>query len=195
MSEPTPTTFATPSAFRAWLRRRGRREPSLVVRFLKVGVPGRGLTYGQALDEALCFGWIDGVRRTFDADSYTIRFSPRKPRSTWSRVNVAHVERLIREGRMRKPGLAAYAAREEERTGLYSFERRAMRLATSYRRAFREQVAAWRWFEGQAPWYRRTAVFWVMSAKREETRLRRLSTLIGASARGRRVPPLERPGT
>jgi uncharacterized protein YdeI (YjbR/CyaY-like superfamily) len=166
-----------------------------VVRFLKVGAPGRGLTYSQALDEALCWGWIDGVRRRHDAESYTIRFTPRQARSTWSRVNVAHVERLIREGRMARPGLAAYRAREEARTGLYSFERRAMVLPPAYRRAFRADSRAWRWFEAQAPWYRRTCAYWVMSAKREETRHRRFATLVACSGRGVRVPPLAPGGT
>jgi uncharacterized protein YdeI (YjbR/CyaY-like superfamily) len=190
----SPVTFASPAAFRAWLRRHGRREASLVVRFLKVGVPGRGLTYSQALDEALCWGWIDGVRRRHDAKSYTIRFTPRQARSTWSRVNVAHVERLIREGRMAKPGLAAYRAREEARTGLYSFERREMVLPPAYRRAFRADPLAWHWFEAQAPWYRRTCAYWVMSAKREETRQRRFATLVACSGRGVRVPPLAQGG-
>lgn len=189
-----PTTFASPAAFRAWLRRHGRRASSLVVRFLKVGVARRGLTYAQALDEALCWGWIDGVRRRHDADSYTIRFTPRRARSTWSRVNVAHVERLIREGRMAKPGLAAFQAREEARTGLYAFERRAMGLSPAYRRAFREEPGAWRWFEAQPPWYRRTCAFWVMSARREQTRQRRFATLIACCGRGVRVPPLAQAG-
>jgi uncharacterized protein YdeI (YjbR/CyaY-like superfamily) len=195
VTEPTPTTFASPAAFRAWLRRHGKKEKALVVRFLKAGVPGRGLTYAQALDEALCFGWIDGVRRRFDAVSYTIRFTPRKPRSTWSHVNVAHVGRLTREGRMAKPGLAVFTAREAARSGIHSFERREVALSPTFRKAFRAEAAAWRWFEEQAPWYRRTCAYWVMSAKRDETRARRLATLISCSARGRRVPPLEFPGT
>lgn len=195
MTEPAPTTFRTAAAFRAWLAKRGARESALVVRFLKAHVPHRGLTYAQALDEALCFGWIDGVRRRFDADSYTIRFTPRKPRSTWSRVNVAHVGRLIREGRMARPGLAAYAAREEERTGIYSFERRAATFAPAHARAFRARPRAWAFFAAQAPWYRRTCSFWVMSGKKEETRERRLAQLIACSARGAWIPQLARAGS
>ncbi len=195
MSEAAPRTFPGAAAFRAWLRKHGRRERELVVRFVKVRVPGHGLTYAQALDEALCFGWIDGVRRRRDADSYTIRFTPRKPRSTWSRVNVAHVERLIRERRMAAPGLAAYRAREEERTGLYSFERRAMTLAPRYARALRARPKAWAFFAAQPPWYRRTCTFWVMSAKQEATRARRLAQLVASSARGQRIPPLGGPRT
>ncbi len=193
MKAPDPLTFPSQPAFRAWLRAHGARESALMVRFLKAHVPDRGLTYAQALDEALCFGWIDGVRRRSDADSYTIRFTPRKPRSTWSRVNVAHVERLTREGRMAGPGLAAFAAREEARTGIYSFERQAMRLAPAYTRSFRARPKAWKWFSAQAPWYRRTCVHWVMSAKQEATRARRLAQLIDCSARGTRIPQLARP--
>lgn len=190
MSEPPPTTFRGPAAFRAWLRRNGRRETAVTVRLLKVGVPGRALSYAQALDEALCFGWIDGVRRRLDADSYTIRFTPRKPRSIWSRVNVAHVERLEREGRMAAPGLAAFRARTEDRTGIYSFERRAHTLAPAYARAFRAKPRAWAYFGAEAPWYRRTCTYWVMSAKQEATRARRLAQLIACSARGKRIPQL-----
>lgn len=189
MTDPAPSTFRGPAAFRAWLRRHGRKESALTVRFVKVHVPGHGLTYAQALDEALCYGWIDGVRRRFDGDSYTIRFTPRKPRSIWSRVNVAHVERLIREGRMAAPGLAAYRARTAARTGIYSFERPET-LAPAYRRALRAKPQARAFFDAQPPWYRRTCAYWVMSAKREETRARRLAQLIACSARGRRIPPL-----
>jgi uncharacterized protein YdeI (YjbR/CyaY-like superfamily) len=163
------------------------------VRLFKVHTAHRGLTYAQALDEALCFGWIDGVRRGCDEDTFAIRFTPRKPRSTWSRVNVAHVERLVAAGRMAKPGRTAYAAREAERTGLYSFERRAMTLAPAYARAFRAHAAAWTFFQAQAPWYRRTCTYWVMSAKKEETRGKRLAQLVACSARRTRIPQLARP--
>ncbi len=193
MTASAPVTFPSPAAFRAWLRRNGGREKELVVRVLKVGVAGRGLTYPQALDEALCFGWIDGIRRSHDAESYTIRFTPRKPRSNWSRVNVAHVNRLIREKRMTKGGLAAWEAREEARTGVYSFERAQAAFPPAARRAFRAEPGAWEWFSSQAPWYRRTCTHWVMSAKREETRARRLATLVRSSARGLRIPPLGGP--
>ena len=154
---------------------------------------GGGITYAQALDEALCFGWIDGVRRRLDADSFSIRFSPRKPRSLWSRVNVRHVERLIRDGRMTKAGLAVFEARDQGRTGTYSFEQRKVELAAEYRRRFREAETAWAYFQGEAPWYRRTSSFWVMSAKREDTRIRRLETLIACSAARVRIGPLRRP--
>jgi uncharacterized protein YdeI (YjbR/CyaY-like superfamily) len=163
-----------------------------VVRCHKTHAADRGITYTQALDEALCFGWIDGVRRSVGADTFSVRFSPRKSRSTWSRVNVAHVERLIQAGRMTKPGLAAFAARDDRRTGVYSFEQRRVTLSPAYAREFRANAAAWAFFQQQPPWYRRTSIHWVMSAKREETRVRRLATLIAHSARRKAIPPLAR---
>jgi uncharacterized protein YdeI (YjbR/CyaY-like superfamily) len=188
-----PRAFRSQAAFRAWLARNHAKATELLIRLFKIGAAHRGLTYPQALDEALCYGWIDGVRRPFDAESFTIRFTPRKPRSTWSRVNVEHVERLITAGRMAKPGLAAYAARDERRTGLYSFERRAMRLTPAHTGLFRADAEAWAFFEAQAPWYRRTCAYWVRSAKKGETRAKRLAQLIACSAARKRIPQLARP--
>jgi uncharacterized protein YdeI (YjbR/CyaY-like superfamily) len=188
-----PRAFRSPAAFRAWLATHHATTPELVVRLFKVASAHRGIVYPQALDEALCFGWIDGVRRRHDAESYTIRFTPRKPRSIWSRVNIAHVERLLAAGRMAPSGLAAYAARDDARTALYSFERREAKLAPAYARAFRAKARAWAFFQGEAPWYRRTCTHWVMSAKREETRARRLAQLIACSAAAQRIPQLARP--
>lgn len=187
-----PRAFRSQAAFRRWLATHHATTPELVVRLFKTSAAHRGLVYSQALDEALCFGWIDGVRRTFDAESFTIRFTPRKPRSIWSRVNVAHVERLIETGRMASPGLAAYAARDDARTGIYSFERRAATLAPAYARAFRAETRAWTFFQAEAPWYRRTCAYWVMSAKREETRAKRLAQLIACSATSKRIPQMAR---
>ena len=190
---PTPRAFRSQVAFRAWLAKHHATAPELLVRLFKTSAAHRGLTYAQALDEALCHGWIDGVRRRWDAESFTIRFTPLKPRSIWSRVNVAHVERLIAAGRMAKAGLAAYTRRDDQRTGIYSFERRAMRLAPEYAKAFRANAAAWAWFQGEAPWYRRTCAYWVMSAKKEETRDRRIAQLIACSSKRQRIPQLARP--
>lgn len=187
-----PRAFRSQAAFRTWLATHHATTPELVVRLFKTSAAHRGLVYPQALDGALCFGWIDGVRRSFDAESFTIRFTPRKARSIWSRVNVAHVERLIAAGRMAPPGLAAYAARDDARTGIYSFERRAATLAPAYARAFRAETRAWTFFQGEAPWYRRTCAYWVMSAKREETRAKRLAQLIACSAASKRIPQMAR---
>ena len=193
MTEPNPTHFKTPAAFRAWLRTHHRTAGSLVLRISRHHAADSGITYAQALDEALCHGWIDGVRRRLDAGSFSVRFSPRKPRSIWSRVNVRHAERLIQAGRMTKAGLAAFEAREESRTGVYSFEQRRTALTPAYRRRFQASQAAWAWFQQEAPWYRRTSSHWVMGAKREETRIKRLETLIACSGAGTRIGPLRRP--
>ncbi len=157
------------------------------MRIWKTRARDRGLGYAQALDEALCFGWIDGVRRALDADSFTIRFSPRKPRSIWSGINIRHVRRLEAEGRMRPAGRAAFRARDPKRSRIYSFESRFRGLPAPFRKRLRAEAAAWAFFTAQAPWYRRTASFWVMSAKREETRERRLAQLIECSAAGRPI--------
>ncbi len=190
MPAPSLVHFPTPAAFRAWLRKHHTSATELVLRLAKVHASASGITYAQALDEALCFGWIDGVRRRLDDDGFSIRFTPRKPRSIWSRVNVAHAERLIREQRMTKAGMAAFEARREDRTGVYAFEQRNPGLSEEYRRQFRTRRAAWTYFEGEAPWYRRTASHWVMSARREETRRKRLDTLISCSAEKQRIPQL-----
>ena len=188
MPTPAPRAFPTPAAFRAWLASNHRSAPELVVQLRKVAFAHRGITYGQALDEALCFGWIDGVRRGLDAESFSVRFTPRKARSIWSRVNVAHVERLTQAGRMTEAGLAAFAARDEARTGIYSFERAAAQFAPAYLRRFQAKKTAWAYFQGQAPWYQRTVTHWVMSAKLEATRERRLGILIACSAKRTRIP-------
>jgi uncharacterized protein YdeI (YjbR/CyaY-like superfamily) len=164
----------------------------LVVRCYKVRAGDRGMTHPQAVDEALCFGWIDGIRRSLDGVSFTVRFTPRKPRSIWSRVNLARVKALAAEGRMAPSGRAAFEARDPRRTGIYSFERAALKLTPAFARRLRADAAAWAFFQSQPPWYRRVSTFWVMSAVKEATRLRRLATLIAYSAGGRSIRPLDR---
>jgi uncharacterized protein YdeI (YjbR/CyaY-like superfamily) len=185
------TSFRTPAAFRAWLTRNHAKATELVLRCFKTHATDQGVTYTQALDEALCSGWIDGVRRRVDDDSFSVRFTPRRPRSIWSRVNIAHVERLTKAGRMRKPGLAAFEARTDARTGVYSFERQAT-LAPAYARIFRANAAAWSSYQARAPWYRRRTTHWIMSAKRDATREKRPASLIDCSARGTTIPELTR---
>jgi uncharacterized protein YdeI (YjbR/CyaY-like superfamily) len=184
--------FRNPAAFRSWLKKNHAASPELTVRTYRVHAANKGTTYAQALDEALCFGWIDGVRRSLDKDSFTIRFSPRRPRSIWSNVNVQHVQRLIKEGRMAGPGLAAFEARDHTRTGIYSFEQRPSELPPALGKKFRAHKKAWAHFQARAPWYRRVSIFWVMSAKREETRDKRLGVLIACSGRGEPIPALAR---
>jgi uncharacterized protein YdeI (YjbR/CyaY-like superfamily) len=185
-----PISFRSQAAFRRWLEKHHATTDELVVRLFKTHASDQGLGYAEALDEALCFGWIDGVRRALDTDSYTIRFTPRRSRSIWSRVNVAHVERLTRTGRMARAGLAAYAAREESRTGIYAFEQKATTLAPEFLRRFQDEKEAWEYFSSRAPYYQRTCSFWVMSAKREETREKRIAVLIDCSAQRLPIPQL-----
>lgn len=151
------------------------------------------MTYKEALDEALAFGWIDGVRRRYDDESYTIRFTPRKPTSIWSAVNIKRVKELETAGRMMPAGLTAFAKRDEKQSAIYSYERDHAELDAESLRVFSENPAALSFHQSQAPWYRRTTAHWISSAKRPETRERRLKTLIDYSARGERLPMLTPP--
>lgn len=183
-----PVTFKHSAEFRRWLERNHATAAELLVAFQRKTPGFDGLTYAQALDEALCYGWIDGVRKRRDADSYTIRFTPRRPRSIWSRINVRHVERLQREGRIQPAGLAAFASRAPDRTGVYSFENdRPDRLPPELERVFRANPAAYAFHAAQPPGYRRTLHWWIISAKREETRRRRLAHVIARAEAGRRI--------
>lgn len=181
--------FSGPAEFRAWLRKNHATATELFVRCSKAHV-GEGLTYRQALDEALCIGWIDGVRHGVDEASFSVRFTPRKPRSAWSTVNIKRYQELQAEGRVLSSGRKAFDARVKSR---YSFESRPRALAPAYLRTFRSNERAWAFFEAQPPWYRRTCSFWIMSAKQPETRARRLAELISRSGRGEGIPPLKRP--
>jgi uncharacterized protein YdeI (YjbR/CyaY-like superfamily) len=189
-----PTFFATPAEFRAWLERHHADRRELLVGFYKRGSGRPSITWPESVDEALCFGWIDGVRRSIDGESYSIRFTPRQKRSIWSAVNIKRAGELLAEGRMRPAGHAAFEARTDDRSAVYSHERRsAAKLEPEQQAGFEADAAAWAWFQGQAPSYRRAALHWVTSAKRAETRERRLRTLIADSAAGRTVKPLTRP--
>lgn len=190
----TPTFFATPADFRRWLERHHATAPELLVGFYKKGSGRPSITWPESVEEALCFGWIDGVRRTIDEESYTIRFTPRRPGSNWSRINLEKARELIAAGRMRPAGLRAFERRDPDGDPrAYSYERKdAARLSPEQEARFRAAREAWQFFQSQPPSYRRTATFWVASAKREETRSRRLETLIEDSAAGRRIGPLRR---
>jgi uncharacterized protein YdeI (YjbR/CyaY-like superfamily) len=188
-----PIFFATAAEFRAWLEQHHDRATELVLGFNKKGSGLGGITYAEALDEALCFGWIDGILRRIDDKRHCLRFTPRKARSIWSLVNVGHVERLEREGRMHPSGRAAFAARTPERTGVYTFEQSgAAKLPAAFEKRFRAERAAWEFFRSQSPGYRRSAVFWVIGAKREATREKRLAQLIEDSTHARRLAHLAR---
>jgi len=187
----SPTFFETQATFRAWLERHHAKATELVVGLYHRSSGKPSITYPEARDEALCFGWIDGVRRNHDARSYTVRFTPRKPGSLWSRVNLGRIRELTAEGRMRPAGIRVFEARDPKKAERYSFENRPRPLDAASLKVFKADRRAWAWFEKQAPWYRRTAAWWVMSAKREETRARRLATLISASARGDKAAPFK----
>ena len=189
-----PKFFATPAAFRAWLEAHHETDQELLVGFYKKDSGKPSITWPESVDEALCFGWIDGVRRSHSEEAYTVRFTPRKPTSVWSAINVAKVEAMKKSGKMPPAGLRAYAARTAEKTGVYSFERSAAAvLPPDQERKLRGNRKAAAFFDAQPPWYRRTSIHWVISAKREETRERRLAELIGESAAGRRIGPLSYP--
>lgn len=185
--------FKSPAEFNKWLGRNHAKATELWVGYYKRATGKPSMTWPESVQEALCYGWIDGVRKSVDAESYMIRFTPRKPTSNWSAVNVGYVEKLIAEGRMKPAGLKAYKARKEHKTAVYSFENRKT-LDPAYEKKIRANKKAWAFFAAQPPWYRRTAGHWVMDAKRGETRLRRLTILIADSAEGKAIGPLRRPG-
>lgn len=190
-----PTFFATPADFRQWLEQHHQTERELLVGFYKKGSGRPSITWPESVTEALCFGWIDGVRKSIDDESYTIRFTPRKRGSIWSAVNMRLAEELIRDGRMQPAGLAAWEARDPAKSAVYSFEQKeAAQLAPQMEARFRENAQAWKFWQAQPPGYRKTATHYVMSAKREDTRARRLQTLIDDSAAGQRIGLLRRPG-
>ncbi len=188
-----PIFFETPEAWRSWLEQHHASAAEVVVGFYKRGSKRRSITWPESVDQALCFGWIDGVRRSLDAERYTIRFSPRKARSIWSSVNIKRMGELLKLDLVHAAGRAAFDARDAKRSSLYSYETRVTAsFDADAERRFRSNVKAWSFFSGEAPWYRRTATHWVTSAKREATRRARLETLITHSAAGRRIPPLAR---
>jgi uncharacterized protein YdeI (YjbR/CyaY-like superfamily) len=187
------TFFETPDDFRAWLEANHESESELLVGFYKKGSGRPSITWPESVAEALCFGWIDGVRRGLDAESYTIRFTPRKPSSNWSQVNIDKVAELTEQGRMRPAGLAVFERRSPKRSAIYSYEqRKAARLEPGQQREFEANADAWAFFSAQPRGYRQQAIHWVVNAKREETRAKRLATLIDDSANGRRLQRLTR---
>jgi uncharacterized protein YdeI (YjbR/CyaY-like superfamily) len=181
-----PRFFKTAAEFRAWLDENHDRVPELYVGLRKKHSRKPSITYSEAVEEALCFGWIDGVTRRVDDDSYAIRFTPRRPGSAWSKINVQRVEELTKRRRMKPAGHAAFNARDPAKPG-YSYEDAPKKLSRAYEREFRAKPEAWEFFQDQPPGYRRVASYWVMSAKKEETKRRRLTKLIEESAAGRRL--------
>lgn len=182
---PKPTFFATPAELRAWFEGNHDRVSELWIGYYKKGSGRGGVSYKEAVDEALCFGWIDGQVRSIDAASYANRYTPRKPGSIWSNINTKRALELKALGRMTPAGLKAFETRDPKRAGVYSFEVRHNGLAEPYLARLRKTKRAWTYFQAQPPHYRRTAGYWVMTAKKEETRERRFARLVADSEAGR----------
>ena len=181
--------FRTADEFRAWLEANHDSASELWVGYYKKGASKTSMTYKESVDEGLCFGWIDGITRRIDDEVYTIRFTPRTRRSTWSAVNVARIGELMAAGRTHPAGTRAFEARTEDNTGIYSYENRPADLPDAYRARLKANKGAWSWWQAQRPGYRRVATWWVVSAKQEATRERRLATLIEDCEAGRMIKP------
>jgi uncharacterized protein YdeI (YjbR/CyaY-like superfamily) len=182
--------FETGAEFRAWLERYHSTSNDLLVGYFKKGSGRPSITWPESVDQALCFGWIDGVRKGIDDERYSIRFTPRKLGSIWSAKNIRRARELIDLGLMTPAGLRAFEARREDRSGIYSYEQGEASLVDPYERQFRRNAKAWEYFQSRPPSYRKAAIHWVMSARKEETRRRRLATLVDDSEHERTVPPL-----
>ena len=189
-SEVEPRFFVSAADFRRWLQQNHAKVDVLWIGFWKKASGRGGLTYDEAVDQSLCFGWIDGLKKAHDAASFKQRFTPRRPRSIWSAINIRKVESLKKRGLMAEPGLAAFALRGAKRSSVYSFENRDMTLDPAFARRLKANARALAFFASQPPGYRRLATHWVMSAKREETRERRFAKLVEDSARGERIAPI-----
>jgi len=188
-----PTFFASPAAFRAWLEKHHAHSRELWVGFHKKGSGKPSLSWPESVDAALCFGWIDGIRKRVDDASYTIRFTPRKPGSTWSAINIKRVGELKQLGLMHPAGFKAFAQRQDEKSAIYSYEqRKSAQLDPASEQHFRQNKNAWEFFPAQPPGYRRLTAFWISSAKKEETRRKRLAQLIEDSTHQRRIGLLAR---
>jgi uncharacterized protein YdeI (YjbR/CyaY-like superfamily) len=185
-----PTFFRTPAEFRMWLTKHHGTADELLVGYYKKDSGKPSITWPDSVDEALCFGWIDGIRRSLDEHSYTIRFTPRRSGSIWSAINIKRAQGLAEQGRMRPAGLKAYQARTENKSGIYSYEQRSVKLANPYNTLLKKNKAAWRFFQEQPASYRKAAGWWIVSAKKEETRLKRLEKLAAFSAKGQRLPQM-----
>jgi uncharacterized protein YdeI (YjbR/CyaY-like superfamily) len=189
----SPRFFASATQFRLWLQQNAATASELWVGYWKIAAGRPTLTWSESVDQALCFGWIDGIRKRVDEDRYTIRFTPRKPGSVWSAVNVAKVEALQRAKLMQPGGLAAFKSKRDHRSGIYSYEQRSVQLPEPYLGALKEARRAHRFFEAQTASYRKAAVWWVLSARQESTRLRRLEQLVRDSGEGRQIKQFARP--
>jgi len=180
----TPIFFEKQSDFRKWLQKNHKRETELLVGFYKVGSGKPSMTWPQSVDEALCFGWIDGVRKSIDQVSYQIRFTQRKPKSIWSAVNIKKIEELTKQGLMQSAGIASFEKRSEKSSRIYSYEKELAEFTPNFKKQFKANKKAWDYFQALAPSYRKVSTHWVMNAKQEATRLKRLNQLISESEAG-----------
>jgi uncharacterized protein YdeI (YjbR/CyaY-like superfamily) len=191
-----PKFFPSPAAWHAWLEQHHEKHDELWVGFHKVGSGKPSITWPEAVDGALCFGWIDGVRKSLDESSYVIRFTPRRSKSIWSAVNSKRIAELSTLGLMRPAGVRAFERRTGDRSEIYAYEQRmGAELSGAYEKHFRARKKAWKFFRAQPPWYQRTASWWVISAKKEETRLKRLAQVIEDSEHERTIRELRRPAS
>jgi uncharacterized protein YdeI (YjbR/CyaY-like superfamily) len=182
-----PKFFRTPADFESWLEKNHATAPELWVGFYKKDSGKPSMTWPESVDQALCFGWIDGIRQGVDEISYQIRFTPRRRGSIWSAINIKRATELVRQKQMRPAGLKAFAARIENKSGIYSYEQRSTELNQPYANLLKKNKAAWNFFRKQSPSYRKMIGWWIISAKKEETRMARLAKLISESAKGKRL--------
>jgi uncharacterized protein YdeI (YjbR/CyaY-like superfamily) len=181
------TFFETQEKFREWLEKNHQKETELLVGFWKVGTKKPSMSWSQSVDQALCFGWIDGVRKSIDEESYSIRFTPRKPTSIWSAINIKKIEELTKAGLMTLEGKKAFELRKEEKSAIYSHEKEPSALDPEFEKQFKANKKAWEFFSNQAPSYKKVMLHWIMTAKQEKTRISRLEKTIRESESGKRV--------
>jgi uncharacterized protein YdeI (YjbR/CyaY-like superfamily) len=176
-----PVFFQNQNEFRKWLVKNHNKKSEVIVGYYKIRTGKPSMTWSQSVDQAICFGWIDGIRRSIDEERYCIRFTPRKPASIWSNVNIKKVEELKKKGLMKKPGLEVYTNRQDTKSGVYSFENQITKLHDNFEKIFKANLNAWDFFTNQAPSYKKTRIHWIMSARQETTKINRLNKLIMAS--------------
>lgn len=194
MAQLIPTNikfFKTPEAFRMWLEKNHSKKDELWLGYYKKSSGKKSITYKQALDEVLCFGWIDGISKGIDDEKYCQRYTPRRPRSIWSIVNIKKIEELTKKGLMHESGLNAFNTRDVKRTGLYSAEQKEIKMPAAYLKKIKANKRAWEYFSNMPPGYQKTATWWVISAKQEVTRLRRLDAMIADSVARRKIGPMK----
>lgn len=182
--------FASQADLRKWFEKNHLRKKELYLGFYKTKSGKPSVTWSESVDEALCFGWIDGVRKSMDNLTYYIRFTPRKPGSIWSNINIGKVAFLKEKGLMKDAGLDAFAKRVEEKSGIYSYENEAVKLSAAFEKKLKSNKAAWKFFQSEAPWYKKSVIRWVMTAKQENTREKRLKELIADCSKGSRIKRL-----